>query len=79
MKVLLIEDEQHKAKDLTTKILQSGVSSEDLKTVSGVRQAVLEVTSSRYDLVVLDMALPTFADGGYDGSGGGAAQALAVW
>lgn len=76
MKVLLIEDEQHKANDLTSKILKNGVAPDGLKTVRGVRQAVLEVSSSHYDLIVLDMALPTFADGGIDGSGGGTAQAL---
>ena len=45
--------------------------------VSGVRQAVLEATKASFSLVVLDMALPTFAKNAAEGRGGGGiAQAV---
>jgi CheY-like chemotaxis protein len=75
MKVLLIEDEEHKANDLVSRLLANGISREDLVLVSGVRQAVLNVTQEHYDLIVVDMALPTFSNGVEDSSGG-AAQAV---
>lgn len=76
MNVLLIEDEQHKANDLKRRLLHCGISEKRLCTVSSVRDAVLTVLGSKFDLIVLDMALPTFS-GGKDGSGaGGVAQAL---
>ena len=72
MRVLLIEDEEHKANDLTKKLFASGVEHNDLTRVISVRQAVLEVTEGNFDLVIVDMALPTFSSAG----GGGAAQAV---
>lgn len=74
MKVLLIEDEEHKANDLIRLLLARGVSPSDLTRAIGVRQAVLQATESAYDLVVVDMALPTFSSAG--DSGGGTAQAV---
>lgn len=71
MKVLLIEDEEHKADDLTRRLLNKGLSTPELTRAIGVRQAVLEVMRGVYDLVVVDMALPTFSSTGDDGSGGG--------
>jgi CheY-like chemotaxis protein len=76
MKVLLIEDEEHKANDLTSRLLAKGVAERDLTRAIGVRQAVLEATEKKYDLVIVDMALPTFSSSGDDSSGGGAAQAV---
>jgi ActR/RegA family two-component response regulator len=71
MRVLLIEDEEHKAEDLTRRLLAKGVAPGDLKRAIGVRQAVLQVMEGVYDLVIVDMALPTFSSTGDDGSGGG--------
>jgi CheY-like chemotaxis protein len=76
MKVLLIEDEEHKANDLTARLLAKGVLHRDLMRVSGVRQAVLEVTNQNFDLIIVDMALPTFSSSREDSGGGGAAQAV---
>jgi CheY-like chemotaxis protein len=72
MRVLLVEDEEHKIIDLTERILQAGVASPNLVSVSGVRDAVLQATGGSFDLVVLDMALPTFSQG----TGGGVAQSV---
>lgn len=77
MKVLLIEDEQHKAIDLKARLLEAGVDIDSLIMVSGVRQAVLEVIQTSFDLIVLDMALPTFSKELVESRGsGGIAQAV---
>ncbi|MFK4810358.1 hypothetical protein ACI3KW_09105 [Devosia sp. ZW T5_3] len=72
MRVLLVEDEEHKIADLTERILRAGIAPGDLVAVSGVRDAVLQATGGSYDLVVLDMALPTFSHG----TGGGVPQSV---
>jgi CheY-like chemotaxis protein len=76
MKVLLVEDEQHKANDLKRRILMGGASERSLSIVGGVRDGVLRVLADKFDLIVLDMALPTFAAGGDDTGAGGVAQAV---
>jgi CheY-like chemotaxis protein len=75
VKVLLIEDEEHKANDLTSRLRAKGLAAENVVRVSGVRQAVLQVTAANFDLVIVDMALPTFSDS-TDDSSGGTAQAV---
>ncbi|ABD08013.1 response regulator receiver domain protein [Rhodopseudomonas palustris HaA2] len=76
MKVLLVEDEEHKANDLTARLYKLGIAKHDLTTVSGVRHAVLHVTEGHFSLIIVDMALPTFSDISSEGSGGGDAQAV---
>lgn len=76
MRVLLIEDEQHKVSDLIAHLYKHGATPDNLQIVGGVREAVLAVVEGEFDLIVLDMALPTFAGRGADGSGGGVAQAI---
>jgi CheY-like chemotaxis protein len=75
MKVLLIEDEEHKAKDLTARLRAAGIAAGDTMQVGGVRQAVLKVTEAIFNLVIVDMALPTFSDS-TDNISGGTAQAV---
>ena len=67
--VLIVEDDQYKAKDLLTVL--SGRF--DVSVVGSVRDAVVKVIEQKYDVVILDMALPTFAMG--TSSPGGTAQA----
>lgn len=76
MKVLLVEDEEHKARELRSRLLNRGIPPENLSTATGVSEAVLSVIRVNFDLVVLDIALPTFPKGGIDQSGGGVAQSL---
>ncbi|WP_186442296.1 response regulator [Methylorubrum populi] len=76
MRVLVIEDEQHKVSDLTEQLAKLGAAADDVVIVGGVREAVLVASESNFNLIVLDMALPTFAGRGADGSGGGTAQAI---
>lgn len=76
MKVLLVEDEEHKTADLIARLGAAGISSGDLCVAAGVREAVLQVIDNTYDLIVLDMALPTFSKGGLSGGEGGVAQAV---
>jgi CheY-like chemotaxis protein len=58
MKILLVEDEIHKRDEVAKCIVDVlGISPD---TSEGVKSAVLSVKSGSYDLIVLDMALPTF-------------------
>lgn len=56
-KALIIEDDQYKIRDLEKKIFQTKWV---LKIVTSVRDGVVEVMTNKYDLIVLDMSLPTF-------------------
>lgn len=64
MKVLLVEDEVHKRAELTDCIVDVFGSPPD--HVDSVRNAVLQVIEKDYDLIVLDMALPTFSSNSLD-------------
>lgn len=68
--VLLVEDEDHKITDLRARLVKQGVASSNLTCVSSVREAVLLVSSYPYDLIILDMALPTFTKSESTGTGG---------
>lgn len=60
MKILLVEDEKHKRDEMLQCIYDVfGIAPE---IVDGVRSAVLQVTNTNYDLIVLDMALSTFGE-----------------
>lgn len=67
-RTLLVEDEEHKTTDLLSRLGAAGFSNPVV--ASGVRDAVLAVMNQKFDLVILDMALPTFAKGDVGGVGG---------
>ena len=75
MNILLVEDEIHKRDEMKQCIYE--VYDYYPEIVDGVNSAVLKVTTSDYDLVILDMALPTFGESsedkkkGYDQAQGG--------
>lgn len=75
MKILLVEDEEHKTTDLVNR-LKIIYPDHFLYLARSVREAVLEVLKREFDLVVLDMALPTFSDASRDEGGGGVSQAI---
>ncbi|MFA9283611.1 response regulator [Comamonas sp. SY3] len=64
MKLLLVEDEPHKRDELVECINE--VFHADPEIVDSVSQAVLNVMSEQYDLIVLDMALSTFGESADD-------------
>lgn len=64
MKLLLVEDEPHKRDELVECINE--VFHVTPEIVDGVSQAVLNVMSEKYDLIVLDMALSTFGESADD-------------
>jgi CheY-like chemotaxis protein len=64
MKVLLVEDEIHKRDELVQCVLE--VYNVLPEVVDGVRSAVLKVSSDDFDIVILDMALPTFGESSAD-------------
>lgn len=76
-KILLIEDESHKRDELAEYIEEFVGPDLSLDIVDSVRDAVLSVSRKDFDLIILDMALPTFTtnggkfDGGLDQSLGG--------
>jgi len=74
MKVLVVEDEEHKSNDLVARLGQHGVGMQTITLANSVREAVLAVTQYNYDLIVLDMALPTFSKGADSDQVGGLAQ-----
>lgn len=64
MKILLVEDEIHKRDEIIQCVQQVYDFSPDV--VDGVRSAILQVIEVDYDLIILDMALPTFGDNAND-------------
>lgn len=68
--MLLVEDEEHKANDLLRRLQDVGYASSEITVASSVREAVLAVGSSAFELLILDMALPTFTKGPGSKSGG---------
>lgn len=77
MRVLLVEDEEHKTTDLLNRLKQSTVTNKNEPVVAkSVREAVLKVLSFNFDLIVLDMALPTFSGSAREEGGGGVSQAI---
>lgn len=73
--VLLVEDERHKQEELSGYLQDYIQPKLSLDVVQSVREAVLAVGENDYDLIVLDMALPTFTTG-KETSDGGRDQAL---
>lgn len=76
MNILLVEDEEHKTTDLINRLRKAGFGEGQITVTRSVREAVLAVLDTDYDLLVLDMALPTFSKIRPDEGGGGVAQAV---
>lgn len=74
-RILLVEDEDHKVSHLKRQIQASAHKDADLHVAKSVKDAIAAVLSKTYDLVVLDMALPTFTKEKSSGETGGVAQA----
>ncbi|GAA0251878.1 hypothetical protein [Methylorubrum aminovorans] len=74
-KILLVEDEEHKINDLSRRISASTLSNAELTVAKSVRDAIRDVMQFKYDIVILDMALPTFTKEKKSGETGGLAQA----
>ena len=64
MRILLVEDEIHKREEIIQCVQQVYDFSPDV--VDGVRSAILKVMEIDYNLIILDMALPTFGDNADD-------------
>lgn len=64
MRVLLVEDEIHKRDEMIRCVRD--VHGLDPDVVDGVSRAVSSVKDEHYDLIILDMALPTFGDSADD-------------
>ena len=76
-RILLVEDESHKQEELSGYIMEFFCQGTLLDVVQSVREAMDSVKRHDYDLIILDMALPTFTtdqdniDGGRDQALGG--------
>ena len=68
MMVLLVEDDEFKAADLT-RLLHENLPPHQVTRAASVTSALRAITSDRFDLVVLDMSLPTFDPSGPGGGG----------
>lgn len=64
MKILLVEDELHKREELTSCLDEFFKGDVSLQHVDSVRAAFLAVSASEFELIILDMALPTFSTEG---------------
>jgi len=64
MKVLLVEDEIHKRDEMIQCVRE--VYNVDPEIVDGVRSAVIKVSNEDFDILILDMALPTFGENSTD-------------
>jgi response regulator of citrate/malate metabolism len=62
MKVLIVEDDPHKLNKLSAEIC-SFSAFKDIKKVTSLQEAMAAVSSSIFDLVVLDMAIPSHTGG----------------
>lgn len=63
MKILLVEDELHKREELTECIEEFFSGEAQIVHVDSVHGAYWEVSTTAYDLILLDMALPTLSSG----------------
>jgi ActR/RegA family two-component response regulator len=72
MRVLVVEDEDHKISDLIPLVIDVLGRTTDVRLCKSVKNGYLEVAKSDFDFIVLDMALPTFDE---DGDAAGLAQA----
>ncbi|PAK76963.1 hypothetical protein B8X00_12200 [Acetobacter fabarum] len=76
-KILLVEDEPHKMEELVASIDGFFRKKADLTHVNSVHAAYWAVSEHSFDLIILDMALPTFtaeenaAERGFDQAQGG--------
>ncbi|MBL1435579.1 MAG: hypothetical protein COB08_005200 [Rhodobacteraceae bacterium] len=74
--IALVEDELHKRHRIRGVLdsVYSDVVDVHLAPLLSVREAVLSIRKNDFDLVILDVALPTFPEKGMVGSGGKAQQ-----
>jgi CheY-like chemotaxis protein len=66
--VLLVEDDEFKAADIT-KVLADSLPDADVQRAMSVTSALRAMTNHSYSLVILDMSLPTFELSGPGGGG----------
>ena len=68
MRILLVEDEEHKRDEIIQYVQQVYDFSPDV--VDGIRSAIMQIMEVDYDLIILDMALPTFGGNAADNNKG---------
>ncbi len=68
MKILIVEDEEPKLKHIC-KFLEQLIPDADLHESRSVRSALLAFETETYDLIILDMSLPTFDVSGVEPGG----------
>jgi len=64
MKILLVEDEPHKQHELTACLRQFFGGDVSISNVDSVHEAFWVVSVDDFELIILDMALPTFSSEG---------------
>lgn len=68
MRILLVEDDEFKAADLI-RLLEECISNASIERAASVTSALRAITTGQYELIVLDMSLPTFDLSGPGGGG----------
>ncbi len=57
---LLIEDDNNKADIITQEFISLGVSRDSLKRVTSLKEALSAVSTKRYEIIILDLNIPTY-------------------
>ncbi|MBK9370395.1 MAG: hypothetical protein IPN01_29580 [Deltaproteobacteria bacterium] len=70
MKVLIVDDDQSKTKMIATALCEAGIELSNLEHVTTARQARVRLRSDRYDLVLIDVAIPDSIESDIDRRGG---------
>ena len=68
MKILIIEDDEIKREQLIS-FIEESFPKMHIIAVNSVQGALKKITSGQYDLIILDMTLPTFDYGGDEDGG----------
>jgi CheY-like chemotaxis protein len=68
MQILIIEDDDYKSSDIC-RLIEEHVEECEVVKAASVTSAMRAVSASRFDLVILDMSLPTFDLTGPGGGG----------
>ena len=59
MKVLLVDDESYKSQQISY-CVRHNYDNSVIKTCESLNEGLLEITSTKYDVVLLDMSLPIY-------------------
>lgn len=69
--ILIVEDDNNKCKDVVAQLKDLGILDSSLTIATNVRDALNALRSNVFDVLILDMNLPLYADSTTNNTGGG--------